>query len=368
MPKRRRWDPCLEHRGSEVGPFIAEYFGASERNVLLIAGAGFDPRSTFVCTQLASVVPTLRGLLIQEERPNATYTLVARAGANTQQLTALLTDYEVAAIDIFGTNNAVVGGRNVVNAVHSQDLDGVTDIVIDLSALSVGTSYPIVRYLVERIGGGNAQRNLHLFVSPNPALDEAIIPIAGDTVGFVHGFKGGWALDANAAAAKLWLPQLAHGRRTALQRIYDVVAPHDTCPILPFPSLRPRLGDALAEHYTTELESTWEVDPRNVIYAAEDDPLDLYRTVLRIDDLRRPVFEGFGGSLLVLSPMGSKVLALGALMAALERNLPVVYLEAIGYEFTEVPAGAEPELVHVWLEGDLYAGIGAGATEGSSTK
>ena len=104
-----------------------------------------------------------------------------------------------------------------------------------------------------------------------------------------------------------------------------------------------------------------------MIYAAEDDPLDLYRTVLRIDDLRRPVFEGFGGSLLVLSPMGSKVLALGTLMAALERNLPVVYLEAIGYEFTEVPAGAEPELVHVWLEGDLYAGIGAGATEGSST-
>ena len=154
MPKRRRWDPCLERRGSEVGPFIAEYFGASERNVLLIAGAGFDPRSTFVCAQLASVVTTLRGLLIQEERPNATYTLVARANANTQQLIALLTDYEVAAIDIFGTNNAVVGGRNVVNAVHSQDLDEITDIVVDLSALSVGTSYPIVRYF-RAIGGGN---------------------------------------------------------------------------------------------------------------------------------------------------------------------------------------------------------------------
>ena len=145
------------------------------------------------------------------------------------------------------------------------------------------------------------------------------------------------------------------------------MSPHDTCPILPFPSLRPRLGDELAEHYLTELESTWEVDPRNVIYAAEDDPLDLYRTVLRIDDLRRPVFEEFGGSLLVLSPMGSKVLALGALMAALERNLPVVYLEAIGYEFTVAPAASEPELVHVWLEGDPYVGTGARATEGRST-
>ena len=213
MPKRRRWDRCIEHRGSEVGPFIAEYFGASERNVLLIAGAGFDPRSTFLCAQLASVVPALRGLLVQEERPNAAETLVARASSNTQQLTTLLPDYEVAAIDIFGTDNAVIGGRNVVNAVHRQELDGITDIVVDLSALSVGTSYPIVRYLVERIGGSNAQRNLHLFVSQNPGLDEAIIPIAGDTVGFVHGFKGGWALDASAAAAKL--SAAAAGARSA---------------------------------------------------------------------------------------------------------------------------------------------------------
>lgn len=333
MPGRRRWDPCIEHRGTDVGPFMAEYFGSSDRNVLLIAGAGFDPRSTAVCRQLASVTPALRGLLIQEERPSPAAELVNHAANNIQQLATLLPKYSVAAASIFGADNAVVGGRNVVNAVHQHSLEGVTDIVVDLSALSVGTTYPIVRYLVERIDGSTAPRNLHLFVSPNPLLDEAITPIAGDAVGFVHGFKGGWALDDKAAAAKLWLPQLARGRRAALQRIYDFVVPHDTCPILPFPSLQPRLGDELAEHYLTELESTWEVDPRNIIYAAEDDPLDLYRTLLRIDDLRRPVFEEFGGSLLVLSPMGSKVLALGALMAALERNLPVVYVEAIGYEF-----------------------------------
>jgi hypothetical protein len=334
--------------------------------VLLIAGAGFDPRATLVPTQLAAVSPASRGFLIQEKRPNPAGALVTRATENTQQLTALLADCEVATIDIFDTDDAVVGGRNVVNAVHRQPLDNISDIVVDLSALSIGASYPIVRYLVERIGSRSAPRNLHLFVAADPTLDEAIIPTAGDTVGFVHGFKGGWALDANAAAAKLWLPQLAHGRRVALQRIYDFVTPHDTCPILPFPSLRPRLGDELAEHYLTELESTWEVDPRNMIYAAEDDPLDLYRTLLRIDDLRQPVFDGFGGSMLVLSPMGSKVLALGALMAALERNLPVVYLEAIGYEFTGTPVvRTEPGVVHVWLAGDPYPGAVDGVMAGS---
>jgi hypothetical protein len=72
-----------------------------------------------------------------------------------------------------------------------------------------------------------------------------------------------------------------------------------------------------------ELEAGWEVDTRNIVYADEADPLDLYRTILRLDDLRKPVFKEVGGSLLVLSPLGSKIMALGALMGALERNLPV---------------------------------------------
>ena len=67
------------------------------------------------------------------------------------------------------------------------------------------------------------------------------------------------------------------------------------------------------------------------VYADEMNPLDFYRTVLRIDDGRHQVFEGIGGSLLVLSPIGSKVLAIGGMMAAIERDLPVMYVEALSY-------------------------------------
>jgi len=152
------------------------------------------------------------------------------------------------------------------------------------------------------------------------------------------------------------LPQLAAGRRGALGRLHDFVAPHDTCPIRPFPASNPRLGDALAEEYLTELESSWSVDTRNVVYADEADPLDLYRTILRLDDLRKRVFAETGGSLLVLSPLGSKIMALGSLLGALERDLPVAHLEPIGYELgSSVPTEiASPNLVHIWLEGDVY--------------
>ena len=149
---------------------------------------------------------------------------------------------------------------------------------------------------------------------------------------------------------------MAKGRRQALGRLYNFVEPHDTCPILPFPASDPRIGDVLAAEYLTELEITWSVDTRNIVYANDEDPLDLYRTILRLDDLRRPVFSEAGGSMLVLSPLGSKVMAMGALLAALERDLPIAHLESVTYEFgPDVPTEVEdPNFIHIWLEGDVY--------------
>ena len=232
----------------------------------------------------------------------------------------------------------------------------MTDVIVDISALSAGTSFPIIRYFVERFSRGKGATNLHVFVVHDPNLDAAIHSIASDAPGYIHGFKGRSTLYDTADAARLWLPQLATGRRAALERLYGFIEPHDTCPILPFPASNPRLGDVLAEEYLTELESTWSVDTRNIIYAAEEDPLDLYRTILRLDDLRKPVFAETGGSMLVISPLGSKLMALGALMAALERNLPVAYLESIGYELeATVPEEIDQSnLIHIWLEGDVY--------------
>ena len=100
------------------------------------------------------------------------------------------------------------------------------------------------------------------------------------------------------------------------------------------------------------------LDARNIVYAAENNPLDLYRTILRIDDARKRVFAETGGSLIVLSPIGSKVLAVGALMAAIERDFPVVYVESIEYtvnfKMIEQNRHEGGEIVHVWLHGEAY--------------
>ena len=356
MAAQRRWDPCVAHRGGEAEAFIGDYFGESGRRVVFIGGGGFDPRSRAVSERLVVARPDVQALIIQENRPNPSAALLARADSNRSAMLAAFKSPALAPVDIFGQDGAVVGGRNVIGCLSQLPLQDVDDVVIDVSALSVGTSFPVIRYFVEYIERRRRPANLHVFVAHDPALDAEIRSLPSDAPGYIHGFKGSATLDQTASAAKLWLPQLAAGSQSALGRLYEFVEPHDTCPILPFPSEDPRLADTLAQEYLSELESGWSVDTRNIVYADEGDPLDLYRTILRLDDLRKPVFAETGGSLLVLSPLGSKVMALGALMAALERDLPVAHLESIGYQLADaVPQGVNrPNLVHVWLEGDVY--------------
>ena len=354
MGHEPRWDPCVAHRGDDVDGFLRHYFARTDRKLFLVAGAGFDPRARVLASRLGKVTKALRALFIRERRPDPPKDQSDQAAANTEALLAALNGQQVE-IEIFGPDGAVIGGRNVINILRRQDFENVTDIIVDISALSTGTVFPTIRYFVER-AQRSGRTNLHVFVVHDPRLDASIGAISGDAPGYVHGFRGRSTLLGTDDVAKLWLPQLTAGRRATLGRLYDFVEPHETCPILPFPALDPRLGDLLAEEYLTEMESTWSVDPSNIVYADEGDPLDLYRTILRLDDVRRPVFAETGGSMLILSPVGSKVMALGALMAAVERDLPVAHVESIGYEVGE-DALAEidkPNLVHVWLEGEVY--------------
>ena len=60
----------------------------------------------------------------------------------------------------------------------------------------------------------------------------------------------------------------------------------------------------------------------------------------------------------MLSPLGSKLLSMGTLLAALEREFPVVYVEAIAYKvdfaLLEKRRQERGSLVHLWLQGEAY--------------
>lgn len=354
-----RWDRAIFHCGGDAVAFIREYFADTGRKVLFIGGAGFDPRSAVVLRHLAATGLKARGLLIREERPGATADLEERGDTHAASMGTLLDPCDVLPIEIFDRQDgAVVGAKKMLRDLSLRIGQDCSDIVVDLSALSIGMSFPLVRYLHDRTEQRALTANVHVFVTPDAELDTRIKADHADLTMYVPGFDGGASLDSNASAARLWVPQLVTGKREALRRIHNFLEPPETCPILPFPAQNLRRSDELIEHYMTELEDAWDVDPRNLIYAAEEEPLDLYRTLLRLAAARDRVFQEHGGSLLILSPIGSKCLALGALLAALERNFPVAYLEALSYSVGASMASTfstPPEPVHLWLSGEVYA-------------
>jgi hypothetical protein len=354
-----RWARCIYHLGLNTKEFLQLFLTEPHTRVLLIAGAGFDPRSTAVARLIAQYAGRrAQGYFLREERPRPDAPLVSRADQNEKALRELIPHCSVARLDVFAADNAVVGGRKAVRLVSALALDDLTDLFVDFSALSIGVAFPIVRYLLT--AAQYQGLNLHLVVADEPETDAEIRSTATDVADAIHGFKGGWGLDANSRAALLWMPQLATGKRSVLERIRQRVQPHAFCPILPFPADNPRLPDQLIEQYAEEFENTWRVDTRDIVYASERNPLDLYRTILRMDDSRKRVFSEIGGSQIILSPVGSKALAVGALMAALERDFTIMYVEALGYsaDFASLDAIREDqttELVHVWLSGEAYA-------------
>lgn len=328
--------------------------------MLLIAGAGFDPRSARTARRVGTAAAgRIDALFLREERPRPENRLVRWANANEQAMRQAIPNARVEQCNVFAHDNAVIGGREAMSIMRTLDLSVYTDVVADISALSVGISFPIVRYLLSQAEGHGRTPNVHALVHDHAETDGSIRSRPCDRTGPVHGFQGNLKTDAAAAATKLWMPQLIEGKRATLELIHSYVSPDDVCPVLPFPSADPRRCDLLFDIFANEFESVWEVDSRSVLYADEGNPLDLYRTILRIDDERRPVFDEVGGSMLILSPLGNKAMALGCLMAAIERDFPVVYVESIGYtvdsEGDERMSSPGAELVHVWLAGEAYS-------------
>jgi hypothetical protein len=174
----------------------------------------------------------------------------------------------------------------------------------------------------------------------------------------VKGFAGTGHLTGILDPARIWLPQLTKGRRAALTGIgLSVGECYKICPVLPFPARDPRRADELIGEYENELVNEWEVDPRDIVYVSERNPLDCFRTLSTLKERYDRTVEGTFEPIVILSPIGSKVMAAGALMAAIEHDLTVEYIETVRYEFDGIPAGPNdpPDMVvHVLLSGPVY--------------
>lgn len=359
---RDHWGNCITHFDDGVTDFVEEYFVDEQRRCLLVAGAGFDPRSQAITSLLnAALGSRLKAVLIREERGQSDPTLLALADANERAIRSLVADVEVWTIPIFSeADNAPIGGTRIAERLRTMaHADDLTDIVLDISALSLGIFYPTARILLGR-SEADPKLNFHVMVASDPSLDARIVGEPAARAQPVRGFNGPNFQQSDLRQAKIWLPQLAPMRREPLRRIKVAIEDvYKVCPILPFPASDPRRADALIQEYGEEIRGDWAVDARDFMYVSERNPLDSFRSIEMLKKRYDKTVEGVFQPQLILSPGGSKVMAIGALMAAIRYDLAVHYVEALRYDMVanlrQPEANKKMSFVHVWLDGPIYA-------------
>jgi hypothetical protein len=366
-----RWGSYVLLRQDDLPRFWATHLQERERAVLTIIGRGFDPR---MCLGLGVVLgangPGRRDVVAIEYKEGPASPSLLHQGqvnANWLELQRLLGNR--GALTLMSLEFLSSDGRRITSQ-NSRDLfqnpalfSAYTDIVVDISAMPRSVFFPILARILYFLDADaslktSPPKNLHVLVAEDPDLDVQIMEEGIEqNAEFMASFGGGFD-EEGTQTPKIWIPLLGEHRRTQFERIYDLVKPDEVCPVLPSPSRNPRRSDNIVIEYRQLLFDELTLDPRDILYASELNPFEVYRQIRSTVRHYEAVFNLLAGCKVAISALSSKLMSLGALLVAyelknLKHNIGVAHIECQGYVLpNQAPS---PEVVGMWLTGECYA-------------
>lgn len=372
-----RWRNYVMRSGRAVDALWASLLAEKRRDVLYVLGLGFDER---MCVGLQHFIAAggegtrdICLLTFDEgpESPSRAY--LDLRDANEARLKDIVASRPGAVIKPrvvkLLTEGRRVGGRSIAAEFQGhKDVAAYTDVVVDVSALPRGLYFPLIAKLLsifDQAAPDGVVRNLHAVVAHSPMLDAATQDEGIDeSTTFLHGFSAAeFEREATRDQPRVWIPVLGHGQQPQLEQIVADVKPAEICPLLPSPAQNPREADELILAYRELLFDRQRVEPRNIIYASESNPFEVYRQIVRSVRHYHRALAPLGGCKAVVSAMSSKLASLGALLAAYElRNssdhehidVGVAHVEAQGYSRSKPTNLPDPTLYTLWLCGESY--------------
>ena len=366
-----RWFDYFLECGKDLEQFLKDHLDTGQRSVLFVLARSFDPRTTLGLEKLMAAggegKRDVRLLIYQENGHTGNQDLVHRAAQNAEDIRALidgrgqLSEYAVQ----FHADGRRVASQRAADAFSDvSEIEPYTDIVVDVSGMPRSIFFPLVARILhfiddfQRDGDARDSPNLFLFVAEDPDLDAAISQEGiEEFADFVAMFRGTFDQEVHANLPKVWIPILGENRLIQLNRIYDLVKPHEICPLLPSPAKNPRRADNLIREYHDFLFSEMGVDPRDLVFAAEQNPFEVYRTLRKVMLHYQDAFYPLGGCQVAVSALSSKLMSLGALMAAYDlrqsgQKIAVAHVDSRAYNL-DTPK-LDSELYGLWVTGECY--------------
>ncbi len=387
------WHRYVFCRGAETQDMWDEMFqqrrveGRAVR-LLYVGGRGFDVRAQAVMDRFVGslraagcsiakaelILVGFSGYLLSEELQRQTdknaAALEGRFSAIGAARTITIDSSGEGEDDLSASTALRRGTAEVLAAVTDQ-----TDIVLDVSSLPRIAYLSLMLALLQRLipthmspsrlGAGSV--NLQVLVGEDPALDSLIrSEDPSNEPVLIPGYSSALQTESTQERPLVWFPILGENRATQLQKVMSELIPRsaEICPVLPHPSRDPRRGDRLLIEYKVPLFDTRETPLTNVLYAHEGNPFEAYRQLLGAMKRYRRSLSVLGGCRLVVTPLASKLMTLGAALACFEMKLKSAgagYAVAIPYaepkryvaSVADIQA-SRPEVSAMVLTGEAY--------------
>ncbi|SRR5579883_3099667 len=373
-----RWQNYFLKKGEEFHLFWKSYL-KNQKKLLFILGQGFDPRMCLGPEAILKIDEKgVRDFIIIEFKegdnsPSRDYK--NEVMVNLQTLNDLINGkgtQKTITIDMETADGHKVGARYAADIfTNLADFDKYTDIIVDITALPFNIYFPLIGKILfildsaKSTGQKDKIPNLHVLVTENAVIDKSIKKSGlDDDAQHLHGFTGGLEVSSREEIPTIWMPILGESQKEQIELIDTFITPAEICPVLPSPSTNPRRGDELVLEYRDLLMNRLAVESRNIIYADEQNPFEVYRQILRTVYHYRDALRPLGGCKVAISSLSSKLMSMGAFLVAYEegiskkQNVGMVYVESKGYSMKKTATNgstlANSDLFTLWISGECY--------------
>lgn len=339
MNMRKYWDNYVLLRNEECETYFNK---KTDEHILFILGAGFDERMCEGIKRIGNLAKNMDVWLIKfEEAPNSdSLKYKKNVDTNLKVLYGIadpkkIYEKEIKMWSTNGENERPVSDPNSAKFINNNliELKTYDSIIVDVSALPQNIYFILLDKLLSCF---HKQKKLYIIACENYMIDKKTNPVGIDEN--AHYFMGYGATGTiNEDKPVIWLPVLGECDSTRLEKCYDYIMQNaeyqEICPMVPFPSINERRADEILIKFRKQLFDIWKIEKKNIIYASETNPFQVYRRICETVDHYSNVLQPLNGDeqdvtkscRFVFTALTSKLMAIGTFLAAF--NLKMEHYE-----------------------------------------
>ena len=348
--------------------FWRTHLATRQRTLLFVLGRGFDPRALAALQRIVELgaKPTVWLIAFDNgfEDSELRQQLTQSNRAGLQHVVSEEAIRELA-VDIGGAAYSNATSRSTRRAIATAggELLAYDDVIVDISAMprmvALTTVAKLLHDLDQQATTSGKDTNLHVVTAESVSTDLQVFGSLMDEMTTVFGFSGHLTEQTSEHVPRVWFPVLGERQNERLQLIQSQLDPDEICPIIPFPSRNPRRGDDIITEHREILFEDFQVEPSNILRVSEYNPFEAYRQLFGAMDRYR---HALGGCKSFVSPLSSKLLSIGALLACYDHRYGVIngsrlkvgipYVETALYMDPGLNGARDYEIYSMWIRGE----------------